>query len=62
MTKYNFRKNKIKKNSHWTISTTRLLIEGGTPLDAIQRYAPIWRRDTFEIVKFSPSTTFTVNK
>lgn len=44
------------------MSMIRLLIEGGTPLDAIQRYAPMCNRDTFVIVNVSPSTTLTANK
>jgi len=28
----------------WTVRRIRLLTVGGTPLDAIQRYGPIWRR------------------
>lgn len=44
------------------MSMTRLLIEGGTPLLAMHRYGPMCSRETFDIVKFSPSTTFTVYK
>jgi len=28
----------------WTVRRIRLLTVGGTPLDAMQRYGPIWRR------------------
>lgn len=47
---------------HCTIRTTRLLMEGGTPLEAMHKYAPMCKRDTLDIVKFSPSTTFTVKE
>lgn len=47
---------------HWTMSIMRLLIDGGTPFEAMHKYAPMCSRDTFEIVKVSPSTTLTDKK
>lgn len=44
---------------HCTLTCTLFEMEGGTPFDATQRYAAIWRRLTFVIDNISPSTTFT---
>ena len=44
---------------HWTLSMMRLLSEGGIPLEAMQRYAPICRRDTRGSSRTSPSSEVT---
>lgn len=41
--------------SQFTCSNILLLTEGGTPLDAMQRYAPISSRVTWVKFKNSPS-------
>lgn len=46
--------------SQWTWSISRLLTVGGTPLDAMQRYAPISDRVTFDKTNDSPSTAVSV--
>lgn len=38
----------------WTMSMTRLLTDGGIPLDAMHRYAPIFNLSTREMVKIDP--------
>lgn len=45
--------------SHWTRRWTRLLIDGGTPLEATHRYAAICSRLTLVMCSNSPSTTLT---
>lgn len=43
----------------WTWSISLLLTDGGTPLAAMQRYAPISDLVTFDKIKDSPSTDVT---
>lgn len=45
-----------------TTSMTRLLTEGGTPLLAMQRYAPMCSRDTFTRCSTAPFTDESIKK
>lgn len=48
----------------WTINITRLLTVGGTPFEAMQRYALICNLFTRDMVNVGPSTlkTIKINK
>lgn len=42
--------------SQWTMSIILLLTVGGTPLEAMQRYAPMWSRFTLVMFNVDPLT------
>lgn len=56
---------KIRKavvvNLQCTMSMMRLLTDGGTPLEAMQRYGPMCNRFTLLILNTLPSTVATAN-
>lgn len=46
----------------WTINIIRLLTVGGTPFEAIHRYAPMCNRFTRDMVNVGPSTLITFHE
>lgn len=56
------KKHKIVIYVQWTVSIILLLTEGGTPLEAMQRYGPMWSRLTRDMLNVAPSTLVAGNK